>query len=331
MYCPRFKHFVRFNPNGTVGCCGHMTDSKEFNSYKELESSDWVKKLEYDLERDRWPKECVRCQQTEEVNGTSIRINSIEFDKQQTKKDYLIVGGVLDNICNSACQFCWEGLSTKIGGLRTKTYPIVDNTNRFWDLPTDRIVQLDINGGEPSASKNYKQVLANLPKNVKSVRINTNCSIVIPEIEGLIAQGVDVTVTVSFDGLANVHNYVRWPIEWNKFERNLQVYKSLPINLNLWTTVCSLNVGDFANIIDYKNQMGIDHSWALLTTPKQLDIKYKNWLTVEALEILRSSKNPEVLPLLEKLAVSEDNTDDLKRYIQDQDELRKIKFEDYYQ
>jgi hypothetical protein len=136
-----------------------MVIPPEFNTLEELESNQWLVTIKKQFEQDQWPKECVRCQQTESINNSSIRLNSINFHKFQPESDYLIVGGVLDNICNSACQTCNEQLSTKIGGLRTKDYPIVDNSSKFWSLPLERVIHLDINGGEPSASKNYKKVL----------------------------------------------------------------------------------------------------------------------------------------------------------------------------
>ena len=168
MYCPRLDHFVRFNPNGTVSRCGHMNYAPQFNSVEEMESSKWLTETKLIFNRDRWPHECQRCQQTEEINGSSIRLNAIEFDNKQQRLDYLSVGGVLDNVCNSACLTCSENNSTLIGGLKSKTYPIIDNSASFWDLPLDRIVHLDINGGEPSHSKNYRHILANLPSNIKS-------------------------------------------------------------------------------------------------------------------------------------------------------------------
>ena len=213
MQCPRLDHFVRFNPNGTVSRCGHMVNPPQFESLSHMDASDW---LQYVKLHDQ-PAECVRCLETELVNGTSIRLNAIKFDQIQTRPDYLVVGGVLDNICNSGCLSCDENHSTKIGSLLSKTYPIVDNTNRFWRLPTDRIVHLDINGGEPSASKNYRNVLKNLPDNVRSVRINTNCSLIIDEIKLLVDRGVQVTVTVSLDGIEETHDQVRWPIQWDRF------------------------------------------------------------------------------------------------------------------
>ena len=277
MYCPRLDHFVRFNPNGTVGCCGHMTSNPNFKSYDELQSSDWLRDIKDEMSRDVWPMECQRCKITEQESNTSIRLDSIKRDTifKRVRKDYLIVGGVLDNVCNSACLTCNEQLSTKIGSLTNKKYIKINNSDKFWILPQERIIHLDINGGEPSHSKNYKHLLANLPKNVKSVRLNTNCSTVLDELLPLKARGIDVTVTISLDGIGAVHDFVRWPIKWDKFYKNLMTYKTMPVKLNLWTTVSALNVDDLPNIIAFAKEHNISHSYAYLATPVELTVENK--------------------------------------------------------
>ena len=272
MRCPRLDHFVRFNHNGTVSRCGHMVAPAQFDSLELMDSSVWLRKIRDQFDQDQWPNECRRCEETEQETGVSVRTHSIEFDKTQTQTDYLTVGGVLDNVCNSACMTCHEGLSTKIGSLKSKQYVIVDNTNRFWALPQERIVHLDLNGGEPSHSKNYKTVINNLPKNVKSIRLNTNCSTVLTELEDLVARGINVTVTVSLDGIQEVHDFVRWPIKWDKFYANLMTYKRMPVKLNLWTTVSRLNNHQLPEIIAFARLHGIDHEYAYLKYPAVLDI-----------------------------------------------------------
>jgi len=276
MQCPRLDHFVRLNPNGTVSRCGHMVNPPQFKSLSEMESSNWLSSIRNKL----WADECVRCRETEALHEDSIRIHTIRFHQSQTVPDYLMVGGVLDNICNSACLTCDENHSTKIGSLKSRVYPMVDNTDKFWNLPLHRIVHLDINGGEPSASKNYRSILKNLPKNIKSVRINTNCSIVIDEIEELIDKGIKVIVTVSLDGIQDVHDFVRWPIKWDKFYENLMYYKAVKgIALNTWTTVSALNIHDFTNIKQFVSKYQLQHSYAFLHNPDPLNVKYENNLT----------------------------------------------------
>ena len=223
-----------------------------------------------------WPKWCERCKQTEQENNSSIRLNTIEFDKLQKQKDYLKVGGVLDNVCNSACLTCDENHSTLIGGLKSKTYTIVDNSNKFWQLPLDRVVHLDISGGEPSHSKNYKHILSNLPKSIRSIRLNTNCSTVLEELMPLAERGVQITVTVSLDGIGPIHDLVRWPIKWDKFYANLQRYMAMPVNLNTWTTVSVLNIDDLPNILEFVKLHKLDHSYAYLKEPWQLAVENKD-------------------------------------------------------
>jgi sulfatase maturation enzyme AslB (radical SAM superfamily) len=314
MYCPRLDHFARFNPNGTVSRCGHMIQAPEFFSLEEMESSTWLRNAKLSFHKGVWPKECQRCKQTEQINGTSIRFNAVEFDKKQTQQDYLIVGGVLDNVCNSACFSCNEQYSTKIGSLKSKTYFAVDNSDKFWQLPLDRVVHLDINGGEPSASKNYRYLLQNIPTNIRSIRINTNCSTVIPEISNLLDRRIHVTVTVSLDGIEDVHDYVRWPIKWDKFYKNLMAYNSLGIQeLNTWTTVSALNIGDFDNILKFVKDHNLNHSYALLHDPSVLNVKYTNSKTVPFKDTLPG-----------QIAVDADNQLELDEFITRQNALRGI-------
>lgn len=269
MYCPRLDHFVRFNPNGTVSRCGHMVNAPQFDSLTDMESSTWLAKMQEQMQADQWPAECSRCQETE---PSSIRQYAIKLDAKTNHKNYLQVGGVLDNVCNAACLTCNETLSTRIGSLNGRGFPVYNNLDKFYQLPQDRIVHLDINGGEPSYSKNYKQLLSNLPPNLRTLRLNTNCSTVLKELYDIIDRGVEVTVTVSCDGIGPVHDLVRWPIPWQEFYNNLMTYKSMPVQLNLWTTVSVLNVDDLPNIKSFAQEHGIDHSWAYLKHPQELAV-----------------------------------------------------------
>jgi molybdenum cofactor biosynthesis enzyme MoaA len=265
-----------------------MIDAPEFDTLEEMEESLWLRNVKLYMHKGLWPTWCERCKQTESENNTSIRLNAIEFDKLQKQKDYLSVGGVLDNICNSGCLTCNENLSTMIGGLASKTYPIVDNSSKFWSLPLERAVHLDISGGEPSASKNYKHILANLPPSIKSVRVNTNCALVLDELEELANRGIQITVTVSIDGIGSIYDYVRWPVKWDKFYSNLMKYREMPVKLNLWTTVSALNVDDLPNIIAFAQQYGIDHSYAYLKEPVELAVENKD--TPESLAYIQKQK-----------------------------------------
>jgi sulfatase maturation enzyme AslB (radical SAM superfamily) len=303
-----------------------MVNSKGFESFEELERSEWMKGIRDNMSEDKWPDECTRCQKSERVNGKSIRTNSMDRHKMlhPMREDYLIVGGVLDNICNSACQSCNAGLSTKIGSLESKNYPRVDNYDLFQTLPLDRVTELDVNGGEPTASKNYKKVLNDLPANTKIVRMNTNGSRIIKEIEDVLKRNIMVIVTMSLDGIGNVHDYTRWPIKWTDYIKTVDAYKDLQkkyklLQLDLWTTVSCLNVKNLPDIINFARNKGIPHEWAFLGRPSVLNVRYKNKFTVVAKHM-----SPE------EIAVDEDNSKQLEAFIKRQDMLRDISIDNYF-
>lgn len=338
MHCPRLDHFVRLNHTGKIGKCGHMTGAKEFNSFDEMQNSSWLKGIKEKMQEQQWPAECMRCRMTEESTNTSIRLDTIERDRilSAIKKDYLIVGGVLDNICNSACQTCHSGLSTKIGSLSSKDYEKVNNYETFFTFPQDRICEVDVNGGEPTASPNYKKLLKNLPESVKIVRINTNGSKVIAELEELLSKNIRVIVTLSFDGVGNVHDYVRWPVLWKNFDSNVKKYIALRetyanLRLNFWTTVSSLNVGDLKNIVDYAAQQKIDHAYGFCIRPDVLDIRHENKLTIAAKQSLSSTDNKLLNSIANKCGSFKKNNDtELKKFISSQDSLRNIDYKTYF-
>ena len=324
MYCPRLDHFVRFNTNGTVSRCGHMIEAPQFETLQQMDSSEWLTNTRASMAQDSWPSECIRCKESENVGNKSIRQHSLNTHAQllDARSDYLVLGGVLDNVCNSACQTCNEKLSTKIGSLRSKEYTKINNSELIDTLPVERIVQMDINGGEPSASPNYLKLLQNLPPNVKYLRVNTNGSKLITVLPDLINRGVKVTVTVSLDGIGRGYDYVRWPIKWQDVEQNIQAYQAMGLHeLNTWTTVSALNIGDLKNIFSYVQQHNLKNSWALLETPSVLSVKHSNHLT-------RTADVPDELK--STVASGEDNTVELQLWTAAQDQLRGIVRWDYY-
>jgi sulfatase maturation enzyme AslB (radical SAM superfamily) len=326
MHCPRIDHFARLNHDGSIGKCGHMVSRKGFKSFDEMEHSEWLKGIRQTMSQGQLPPDCIRCQQSEKVKGESIRTNSIKRHKilQPIRDDYIIVSGVLDNICNSACQSCNSGLSTKIGSLESKNYPRVDNYDVFQTLPLDRVIELDVSGGEPTASKNYKKVLNNLPANTKIVRMNTNGSRMIKEIEDVLKRNIMVIITMSLDGIGSVHDYARWPIKWTDYKKTVDAYKDLQkkyksLQLDFWTTVSCLNIKNLPEIINYAKNKNTPHDWAFLDRPSVLNVRYKNKFTTHAKHI-----SPD------EIAVEEDNSKQLEAFIKRQDMLRDISIDDYF-
>jgi sulfatase maturation enzyme AslB (radical SAM superfamily) len=128
---------------------------------------------------------------------------------------------------------------------------------------------------------------------------------------------------VSLDGIGRRHDYVRWPIKWTDVEHNIQAYQAMGLHeLNTWTTVSALNIGDLKNIFSYVQQHNLKNSWALLENPSVLSVKHSNHLT-------RTADVPDELKSV--VASGEDNTVELQLWTLAQDHLRKINLWEYYQ
>jgi sulfatase maturation enzyme AslB (radical SAM superfamily) len=127
---------------------------------------------------------------------------------------------------------------------------------------------------------------------------------------------------VSLDGIGRRHDYVRWPIKWQDVDQNIQTYQAMGLyELNTWTTVSALNIGDLTNIFSYVQQHDLKNSWALLENPSVLSVKHSNHLT-------RQADVPDELKHI--VASGEDNTVELQLWTAAQDQLRGINRWDYY-
>jgi len=336
VYCPRLDHFVRINWNGTIGRCGHMVDPPQFKSLNDMQSSKWLSDIRELFDADQWPDECTRCRDTETVKHNSVRLDAINKHVILSKHnpDYIILSGVGDNICNSACQSCNSNLSTKIGSLHGKDYIKVNNYSLIQHVPIDRVIEIDINGGESTASSNYQQLIDNLPSSVKVLRINTNGSRVLKNLVNLLERKIQIIVTLSLDGTDLVHDYVRWPIKWDQYQQTVNTYLDISrkysnLKIQAWTTLHTLNAANFPDILNYCDSANIGHSWAYLQQPTELDVKYYNQMSAAARDKLSIHHDSRCQEAAEVMATLSDNQFDFDQFVLKQDSLRKICIKDY--
>jgi len=314
-----------------------MINAPGFESWTSMQNSGWLQQIRAIMSQDQWPQECQRCQHTEQiVNGTSIRSHAIKrhIELSQHQDDYVILGGVLDNICNSACQSCNAAHSTKIGSLSDKNYVKVHNSQLFDRVPWQNIVELDLNGGEPTASPAYQSLLENLPPRVQIIRVNTNGSRVLPNLEKILKQKIRVIITLSLDGTGPVHDYVRWPILWTNYQSTVAQYQWLRsqytnISLEAWTVIHALNASAVSDIFKFIDREQLAHSWAYLAQPTALNPMLTNTMTLAAKRKLLEDCDSRSQKVAELLATRDNNQHDLDKFIVKQDQLRNINIQDY--
>jgi sulfatase maturation enzyme AslB (radical SAM superfamily) len=344
MHCPRLDHFAKILPHdqkenqtAVMNCCV-MTDAPLFNSYDEMMGSEWLATTKKLFASDQWPAECVRCKDQEEIGLKSDRLQWTDFHKDlliDHGSDYLTVSMMLDNICNTACQFCSPHISSKLASLQPVPLKIRQVGSYEEKLPLHRITQIDLEGGEPSNSKNVKQLLTNLPQRVNTIKMYTNARSFLDELVPVAERGINIQISISLDGVGAVQEYIRWPTQWSEFCETIEQYKELQIrfpdtvSLCFKTTTCALNIADVPNIINFAEKQNIVHSMSQLAYPQALHISYENSYTISARKQLEKSPSELCQKLAQGVATQKENQQEIDKFIDQQDTLRKISIKDY--
>ena len=344
MHCPRLDHFAKILPHdqkenqtAVMNCCV-MTDAPLFDSYDEMMGSEWLATTKKLFASDQWPAECVRCKDQEEIGLKSDRLQWTDFHKDlliDHGSDYLTVSMMLDNICNTACQFCSPHISSKLASLQPVPLKIRQVGSYEEKLPLHRITQIDLEGGEPSNSKNVKQLLTNLPQRVNTIKMYTNARSFLDELVPVAERGINIQISISLDGVGAVQEYIRWPTQWSEFCETIEQYKELQIrfpdtvSLCFKTTTCALNIADVPNIINFAEKQNIVHSMSQLAYPQALHISYENSYTISARKQLEKSPSELCQKLAQGVATQKENQQEIDKFIDQQDTLRKISIKDY--
>ena len=85
------------------------------------------------------------------------------------------------------------------------------------------------------------------------------------------------------------------------------------IKLNTWTTVSALNLSNFENILEFVKQHQLDHSYAFLSYPKVIDIRFSNSYTKPYRDLFPNM-----------VAVDQDNQKEIDNFLKQQYSLRNI-------
>lgn len=340
MYCSRLDHFLKIE-TGTkplFRCC-HMVSPPKFDSLEEIEQSTWLKTVKTTLEKDQWPSECIRCQKSEEVGLDSIRtISNRQHEKFiKIREDYLVIDVVADTICNAACPICSEDLSSTIAKL--KLIPINQFNGKYYldQFPKERILQLDLLGGEPGASKRSKNILANLKDypNLQTIHLSTNGSVKIKELEPILMKGIRVELVISMDGTGSIFEYARFPIKWKTFLSTIKYYCNLRekysnLSLLLWSSISALCLGDLDNMISFSQLHNIPLNGSAIEFPAPLGITNKNFVTLAAKEKLSNNDNEFIKKILISVATENENDSSLIEFLEQNDSIRKTNFKNIY-
>ena len=165
------------------------------------------------------------------------------------------------NQCNLSCRMCVPNLSNKVkkvwDALAIEDRLSVDNLDRYsYVMQNYRSVKyLDINGGEPFYHKNTKKMLQYLiDKDVAKdiiLYIQTNLTIIDEEIIILLKSFKNVILRVSIDGIGNRQEYIRPGLNWDDFEKNINLIKKEKFDLMISPSLSVLNICTFAELEEW--------------------------------------------------------------------------------
>lgn len=325
--CSRLEHTIRIDTDGSVYCCCVMRDQPKFDSIEAMKSSDWYADIIELQSQGIWPKECFQCRDQEDHGQPSFRTASNHKHKifKRIDPEYRILDVSTDNVCNAACQTCDSGSSSYYAKVMGHKKLIVNAGEKKIDQHLDdKVLQIDLAGGEPFYSKSYLKILDNLPSNVRWLRINTNGS-VYRDISNILDRGVIVELTVSLDAIGKPFEYIRWPLKWDtaneNFDRWLAIRDKYPTRLKLSVnyTVSALNIAIIDEMRAWARDRNVGLAYNYLNRKDVLDIRYRNRLTERAINVEYDFP----------IAWDKDNDEQLMEWLSKNDKARNIDFREY--
>lgn len=256
------------NVNGDVAPCCHG------DAFKDHETIEQTRNLMLQGEK---PRVCNKCYVTESESTWSHRIQETsdwihkfgEPDLSKPSLEYVDIK--YDPTCNLKCKFCGPRYSTlwqKEKRLKLQSH--LGNKNYLNSIDKKILKKVYLAGGEPTNIKSYLTFLQELHKVNPSceVIINTNLKKLSDAWKDLIIKFDNLTVTCSCDATGTLGTYVRYPLGWEEFEKNVR-FASENANFFMFNLVASnLTVHKLHETCTWMKQYSKNIDLTILNTPK---------------------------------------------------------------
>lgn len=201
-----------------------------------------------------------------EIHNT-LRANSV-FDGQTIGLGYNMMGDP-ERIIFSPFN---EKLSSRVMNLDKHFDEIIENI--------EKIKIITLSGGEPFLLEKTIHLLEVLGKKNPDVvlYVNTNGSVLSDRLVTALEKIGEVRICVSIDGYGSVQEYIRYPLSWNKIEKNIYKIKALTrknFYLNFNVTVQALNILNLAPLLTMlvRDFSGQHTNLSFLNSPEHFSIQ----------------------------------------------------------
>lgn len=362
-YCQFAATGLFFSHRGPGFCC-HPS-----KKYPGLDVNQWwnseyrkqsVEKMKQGIKVD----ECSVCYQEEENNEISTRMvfnKKIDFSTSfKTLPKQMDLD--LSNFCNLKCIMCspsrssqWakdKGIFAENNGISNMTREEID---KICELSYD-LEFLQIQGGEPSIMPEYDYYFDFLKKNdiIKNIDLYTitNLTNLNTKFFKFLENFKKVTLGVSIDSHGLSNNYIRYPSNFEKIEKNLIKMNESTFDIQIviaLQTLSMFNFDEFLNWLDkmheiYKKNNKLfkifvqkvysPEELCVYNAPLELKKKFIRDIETYFLNSNKLNRNHffkiELKNTINQLSIDKNNNDiDLKTFINNLDQKRNIKITDY--
>jgi sulfatase maturation enzyme AslB (radical SAM superfamily) len=226
-----------------------MVKASEKDSIKRHWNSLYMQEMRRQLKTKQKHPDCIACWRMEKLGDITFREFAILeeiFSKEEEAIEILppptfkAIDLRFGNTCNLACRMCIPYNSSRLineyselqGAEYQEQYRKMNwyESEDFWEELIGYIDQntrrIHLAGGEPLIIKQCWKFLKRLVDLGKSkdliLSYNTNLSVLPDEVKELWPKFKGVQLIVSIDGVGKVNEYIRWPLKWDVFDRNLR-------------------------------------------------------------------------------------------------------------
>lgn len=344
-FCKYLSNHHRFEYDEYAPCCWinkkvNYTDPIKLKEYRE-----WLDNIT------DWVPECNICQYRESVGIESPRQKSLikypdMFTGDLTNDDPVTYEFQINEICNSACLSCSAHNSTTWMKYNN-SIPIKDRssidinistktTHRFniikENFDFSNVSKITFLGGEPLKTNTHLEILSEItkhndPKNIALTYTTNGSCAISDEILDIWKTFSRVMVSHSIDGIEEHFEYLRWPLNWNQFNNNLEnlVKKKSPnINIGFNIVISPFNIYYMDRYIEYTKGYGEIN--LLPSIGKINNQSIPNSLKIKMME--KYKDNPEIVKYVFPFNISKYVT--FMQYIDKHDKKRNTNWKDVF-
>ena len=308
--CPLPFAGLYIEPSGDVKCCSiskQTLGNIHTTSIEDLVNGETVKNIRREMLEKKFPSNCNECYEKEK-NFKSINFNQISnrlyhigklgtspvklyedennFELQQLDVRWR-------NTCNGACVYCGPELSSRwaveLNDTKRMTKQALSDSIEYVYDHIGTVKTLYLCGGEPMMMKeNVKlvKIIADTRPEL-DIRINTNLSNLDNPVYETIKDLPNIHWILSAEASEHRFEYIRYPLRWTTFIKNLQKIQKLPHKISINMSWNILNAFGIFEFIDLMIQNGL-HQNSFVVNPV-LEPKYYNVLNLPQ-DVIKSIK-----------------------------------------